>query len=193
MIGVLGIINKTPLHPTPPKSGDYMIIVGNTKNELGGSEYFEYIHDFIGGICPTVDFKSSKSYMTSVLSLIKQGLIKSVHDCSNGGLSIALSEVSIFGNIGCIIDITKAPSEKTLDSEKLLFSETHSRYLLTVSLENVNKVKEILSKNKNAFGVLGQITSDQIIVKYKTKSLIKINVDKAQRKYFSNEGIIEKI
>ena len=123
--------------------------------------------------------------MTSVLSLIKQGLIKSVHDCSKGGLSIALSEVSIFGNIGCIIDITKVPAEKTLDSEKLLFSETHSRYLLTVSLENVNKVKEILSKNKNAFGVLGQFTSDQIIVKYKTKSLIKINVDKAQRKYFN--------
>ena len=142
-----------------------MIIVGNTKNELGGSEYFEYIHDFIGGICPTVDFKSSKSNMTSVLSLIKQGLIKSVHDCSKGGLSIALSEVSIFGNIGCIIDITKAPSEKTLDSEKLLFSETHSRYLLTVSLENINKVKDILSKNKNSFGVLGQFTSDQIIVK----------------------------
>ena len=185
LIGVLGIINKTPLHPTPPKSGDYMVIIGTTKNELGGSEYFEYIHDFIGGICPTVDFKSSKSNMSSVLSLIKQGLIKSVHDCSKGGLSIALSEVSIFGNIGCIIDITKVPAEKTLDSEKLLFSETHSRYLLTVSLENINKVKEILSKNKNSFGVLGQFTSDQIVVKYKTKSLIKINVDKAQRKYFN--------
>ena len=185
LIGVLGIINKTPLHPTPPKSGDYMVIIGNTKNELGGSEYFEYIHDFIGGICPTVDFKSSKSNMSSVLSLIKQGLIKSAHDCSKGGLSIALSEVSIFGNIGCIIDITKVPSEKTLDSEKLLFSETHSRYLLTVSLENINKVKKILSKNKNSFGVLGQFTSDQIVVKYKTKSLIKINVDEAQRKYFN--------
>ena len=123
--------------------------------------------------------------MSSVLSLIKQGLIKSAHDCSKGGLSIALSEVSIFGNIGCIIDITKVPAEKTLDPEKLLFSETHSRYLLTVSLENINKVKEILSKNKNSFGVLGQFTSDQIVVKYKTKSLIKINVDKAQRKYFN--------
>ena len=56
---------------------------------------------------------------------------------------------------------------------------------MTVSLENINKVKDILSKNKNSFGVLGQFTSDQIIVKYKTKSLIKINVDKAQRKYFN--------
>ena len=112
MIGVLGIINKTPLHPTPPKSGDYLVIVGRDKNELGGSEYFEYIDDFIGGICPTVDFKSSKLNMSTVLSLIKQDLVKSVHDCAKGGISIALSEMSIFGGIGCNIDIGKAPSEE---------------------------------------------------------------------------------
>ena len=185
LIGVLGIIDKTPLHLTPPKSGDYLVIVGHTKNELGGSEYFEYIHDFIGGNCPEVDFNNSKLNMSTVLSLIKQGLIKSAHDCSKGGLSIALSEISIIGNIGCTIDIKKIPSEKTLDPEKLLFSETHSRYLLTVSQKNINKVKEVLSKKKNSFAVLGQFGSDQITIKDDTKSLVKIKVDKAQRKYFN--------
>ena len=185
LIGVLGIINKAPLHPIPPKSGDYLVIVGSTKNELGGSEYFEYIDDFIGGICPTVDFKSSKSNMSIVLSLIKQDLIKSVHDCAKGGTSIAVSEMSIFGGIGCNIDIGKAPSEKNLHSEQLLFSESHSRYLLVVTKKNIKKVKQILTKKKNPFGVLGSFTGDQISIKHKSKNLVKVNVDTAQRKYFN--------
>ena len=185
LIGVLGIINKTPLHPTSPTPDDYLIVVGNTKNELGGSEYFEYIHDFIGGICPTVDFKSSKSNMLTVLSLIKQNLVKSVHDCSKGGISIAVSEMSILGTIGCDIDIGKSPTEENLNSEQLLFSESHSRYLLVVTKKNIKKTKQILSKNKIPFGVLGNFTSDQISVKHKSKRLVKINVDVAQRKYFN--------
>ncbi len=185
LIGVLGIINKTPLHMVSPKSGDYLMIVGDTKDELGGSEYFEYIHNFIGGICPRVDFKNSKLNMSSVLSLIKQDLIKSVHDCSKGGLSIALSEISIFGNIGCDIDIGKLPSEKNLNPEELLFSETHSRYLLVISQKNLNKVKHILSKKKNSFGVLGRFGSDQISIKQKSNTLVRISVNVAQRKYFN--------
>jgi len=183
LIGVLGITNKAPLHPTPPVSGDYLIIIGKTKDELGGSEYFEYIHDFIGGTCPTVDFKNSKSNMSSVLSLIKKNLVKSVHDCSKGGLSTALAEMSIFGEIGCNIDIGKLPKEGNIDFEKLLFSETHSRYLLTVTQKNINKVKSILSNKKNSFNVLGRFTSDQIIITYKSKCLVKINIDTAKRKY----------
>ena len=185
LIGVLGIINKTPLQPTPPKSGDYLVIVGNTKNELGGSEYFEYIDDFIGGICPTVDFKISKSNMATVLSLIKQDLVESVHDCAKGGLSIAVSEMSIFGKIGCNIDIGKLPSEKNLNFEQLLFSESHSRYLLVVSKKNIKKVRQVLLKKKNLFGVLGSFSSDQICIKHKSQNLVKVNVDTAQREHFN--------
>ena len=185
LIGVLGIINKTPLHPIPPEPGDYLVIVGNTKNELGGSEYFEYIDDFIGGICPTVDFKSSKSNMLSVLSLIKQDLVKSVHDCAKGGISIAVSEMSVFGGVGCDIDIAKSPSEKNIHSEQLLFSESHSRYLLVITKKNIKQVKQILAKKKNHFGVLGTFTSDQISINHKSKNLVKVNIEIAQRKYFN--------
>ena len=185
LIGVLGIINKTPLQPNPPKTGDYLLIIGNTKNELGGSEYFEYIHDFIGGTCPVVNFKDSKSNMSAVLYLIKQGLVKSVHDCAKGGMSIAVAEMSISGSIGCNIDIRKLPSDGNLDHEQLLFSESHSRYLLVVTEKNIKKVKQVLSKKKNPFNVLGSFCSDQINIKYNSKSLVKLNIDTAQRKYFN--------
>ena len=185
LIGVLGIKDKTPFLSVSPNNDDYLVIIGDTKNELGGSEYFEYIHRFIGGVCPRVDFTDSKINMLAVLSLIKNKLVKSVHDCSKGGLSIALSELSIFGNIGCTIDIEKIPCEKNLSSEKILFSESHSRYLLVIDKKNIEEVNHILSKKKITFAVLGKFSGDQINIKHESKNLVKFRIDLAQKRYFN--------
>jgi phosphoribosylformylglycinamidine synthase len=185
LIGVLGISNKTPFLSVHPDNGDYLIIIGNTKDELGGSEYLEYIHKFIGGTCPVVDFKDSKTNMLAVLSLIKNKLVKSVHDCSKGGLSIALSELSIFGNIGFTMDVKKIPCKENLSFEKILFSESHSRYLLVIDKKNIMDAKQFLSKKKISFAVLGKFSGDQIIIRHKSKNLVKFRIDLAQKRYFN--------
>jgi len=185
LIGVLGIKDKTPFLSVQPNNTDYLVVIGNTKDELGGSEYFEYIHRFIGGVCPRVDFTDSKINMLAVLSLIKNKLVKLVHDCSKGGLSITLSELSIFGNIGCTIDIEKIPCEENLSSEKILFSESHSRYLLVIDKKNIKEVNHILSKKKITFAVLGKFSGDQINIKHKSKNLVKFRIDLAQKRYFN--------
>jgi len=188
LIGVLGLVDHTPFLSSTPNDDDYLIIIGNTKNELGGSEYFEYIHKFIGGTCPTVDFKNSKINMVTTLSLIKNKLVKSVHDCSKGGFSIALSELSIFGQIGCDIDIEKMPCEKDLSSEQILFSESHSRYLLVIDKKNILDVERFLSKKKISFAVLGKFSGDQINIKRKSQNLVKLRIDLAQKRYFNGLG-----
>ena len=185
LIGVLGIIDDSPLTIIPPNNDDYLLIIGATKAELGGSEYFEQIHQFIGGICPVVNFKDSKTNMLTVLSLIKNKLVKSVHDCSKGGAVIAISELSIFGNIGCDIDIENFPGESSLSAEKLLFSESHSRYLLVIDKKNIKHVKQFLSSKNSAFAILGKFMGDQIQIKHKSKYLVKLSVDIAQKKYFN--------
>ena len=192
LIGVLGIKDKTPFLSVSPNNDDYLVVIGDTKDELGGSEYFEYIHRFIGGVCPRVDFTDSKINMLAVLSLIKNKLVKSVHDCSKGGLSIALSELSIFGNIGCTIDIEKIPCEENLSSEKILFSESHSRYLLVIDKKNIEEVNHILSKKKITFAVLGKFSGDQINIKHESKNLVKFRIDLAQKRYFNGlEGLLK--
>jgi len=192
LIGVLGIKDKTPFLSVSPNNDDYLVVIGDTKDELGGSEYFEYIHRFIGGVCPRVDFTDSKINMLAVLSLIKNKLVKSVHDCSKGGLSIALSELSIFGNIGCTIDIEKIPCEKNLSSEKILFSESHSRYLLVIDKKNIEEINHILSKKKITFAVLGKFSGDQINIKHESKNLVKFRIDLAQKRYFNGlEGLLK--
>jgi len=189
LIGVLGLIDNSPLLPTPPSKNDVLLLIGKTKDELGGSEYYEYIHKFIGGVAPTVDVTESKKNMKSVLSLISENFVKTVHDCSKGGLAIAVSELSIFGKIGCIVNLNKISK---MEPEKLLFSESHSRYLLVVSKKNLNSVKSILTKNKSSFYELGKFDGDQIIVQSNSKAILKLRVDKAENNYLNSlEKIIQ--
>ena len=185
LIGVIGLIDKTPQIPQRITDNDCLIIVGETKDELGGSEYFEYIHKFIGGKCPTVDFAESKKNMKSVLEIIPKKLLKSVHDCSKGGLAVAVSELSMNNQIGCKVDLNKVPAKK-LDADRILFSESHSRYLLTFEKKNLSKVEKILKKNKTSYSIIGKFGGDKIQFTNGSKSIIDLRVDKAQKTWLNS-------
>ena len=185
VIGVIGLIDKKPLKIQKINSGDSLIMIGDTKDELGGSEYSEYIHKFIGGKCPAVDFSESKKNMNSVLDIIENELIKSAHDCSKGGLTIAISELCMMNQIGCNVSLEKIPGEK-LDSDKILFSESHSRYLVTFENRNLEKLEEILKKHNVSYSLIGEFTGDSILFSSDSKSIIDLSVDKAQKTWFNS-------
>ena len=185
LIGVLGLIDKKPQISQQVADGDVLVIIGNTKNEMGGSEYFEYIHKFIGGKCPVVDFAESKKNMDVVLNLIKKGILKSVHDCSKGGLAVAVSEICMVNNIGCSVSIEKVPGEK-LDVDRILFSESHSRYLLVLDKNNLAKLEDILKKSKISYGIIGKFGSDQIKFDKGSKNIIDLRVDKARKTWINS-------
>jgi len=185
VIGVIGLIDKKPLKIQKINSGDSLIMIGNTKDELGGSEYSEYIHKFIGGKCPAVDFSESKKNMNSVLDIIENELIKSAHDCSKGGLTIAISELCMINQIGCNVSLEKIPGEK-LDSDKILFSESHSRYLVTFENKNLEKLEEVLKKHNVSYSLIGEFTGDSILFSSDSKPIIDLSVDKAQKTWFNS-------
>jgi phosphoribosylformylglycinamidine synthase len=181
VIGVLGLIDKKPLH-TGASKGDVLILVGKTKNELGGSEYFEYIHGFVGGPCPKVDFKESQENMDAVLALFNKGLLKGAHDCSKGGLAVAVSELCMQNNIGCKVSLEKIPREK-LSYDRLLFSESHSRYLLVVQKQNLAQIQKILSQSNVAYDMIGSFEGDQIQFRTDSTNVIDLSVDKVQKRW----------
>lgn len=190
LIGVLGLIDKKPLIPQKIRKNDCLVIVGDTKNEMGGSEYFEYIHKFIGGKCPAVNFTESKKNMKVVLELIKNEIVKSAHDCSKGGLAIAASELCMTNQIGCKISLEKIPGEK-LDTDRILFSESHSRYLLTIDKKNLTKLENMLKKNKVSFQFIGHFGGEKIQFTNGTKSVIDLRVDKAQKTWLNSlKGLV---
>ncbi len=185
LIGVIGLIDKQPQIPQKISDDDCLIILGETKDELGGSEYYEYIHKFIGGNCPIVDFSESKKNMKSVLEIIPKKLLKSVHDCSKGGLAIAISELSLNNQIGCSVDLDKVPGKK-LDVDRILFSESHSRYLLAFDKKNLVKIEKILKKNKTSFSIIGKFGGEKIQFVMGKNSIIDLRVDKAQKTWLNS-------
>ena len=180
VIGVLGLIDKYPQISQKISVDDCLVIIGDTKNELGGSEYFEYIHKFIGGKCPVVNFDESKKNMKSVLEIIENKLVKSVHDCSKGGLVVAVSELCMINNIGCSVSLDKVPGE-SLSTDKILFSESHSRYLLTIDKNHLDNLKTILEKNHTSFEIIGNFGGNSILFSNDSKLVIDLMVDKTHK------------
>jgi len=78
--------------------------------------------------------------MASILSVIKKNLVKIAHDCSKGGLAVAISELCMINGIGCKVSLNKIPGEK-LSTDRLMFSESHSRYLLVVEQKKSQKIR----------------------------------------------------
>ena len=185
IIGVLGLIENKPLVPQKISSGDCLVLVGNTKDEMGGSEYFEYIHKYVGGTCPAVDFEESKKNMKSVLDLIDLGLLKVVHDCSKGGLGISISELCFANDIGCDISLDMVPSEK-LTPDRILFSESHSRYVLVAQKKNLKKIKSILKKQDVSFNVIGTFEKESMLFRDDDETVIDLSVSKAKKKWLTS-------
>ena len=149
---------------------------------MGGSEYFEYIHKFVGGNCPAVDFTQKKKNMETILDVISNDIVKNVHDCSKGGLAIAAAELSITNKIGCNISLDKIPGEK-IDVDRILFSESHSRYLLVVEKKNLKKLEKSL---KVSYGIIGTFGGDSIVFSNKKEPIINISVNKAEKTWLNS-------
>lgn len=175
VIGVLGIIDKDLFVPQNVTTGDCLVIIGDTRDELGGSEFFEYVHKFIGGRCPAVNFEDSKRNMDCVLDLINNAGVLLVHDCSKGGLAVAVSEICMTGQIGCSVSLDKIPCD-VLDADRVLFSESHSRYLVVCKEDNITQIKSILLKNKVPYGVIGNFGGDAIQFTKHDTSLVDLDV-----------------
>jgi phosphoribosylformylglycinamidine synthase len=161
---------------------DLIYILGDTKDELGGSHYYE-IPGFQGNKVPEVDAKAGKKLMNALERAIQHSLVKACHDCSEGGLGVAAAEMAFAGGLGMTLDLAKVPSsDKLTRNDKLLFSESNSRFVVEVALENQQEFEKIV--DGNYFGLIGKTTSGTAfqIIGLNGKSVV--NADIYQLKEF---------
>jgi phosphoribosylformylglycinamidine synthase len=125
------------------KAGDLVYVLGETHNELGGSEWFA-LNGYIGNNVPKVDALKAKKLYDALSRAVKEGLVASCHDCSDGGLGIALAETAFSGGLGMNIDLSLVPTKGIERDDYLLFSESQSRFVVTISPEAKNKFEEIM-------------------------------------------------
>jgi phosphoribosylformylglycinamidine synthase len=162
VVGMVGLLERVgravPSHARVP--GDPVIILGNTKAELGGSAYWEAVFDFSGGEPPVVDLAGERRLIDCLVEGGQQGLFRSAHDCSDGGLGIALAEVAMGGPYqerGYGLDIDLRTYATALESNDLLFSESHGRAVITCAPENLDKVESLARRHRVAICVAGTV------------------------------------
>ena len=190
VIGMVGLIESmTSISKTNPSSGDTLYILGTTSDNMGGSEYYQFLNGLTGGSVPKVDLDIDLINSNVILKIIEENLISCSHDCSKGGLSIALAEMAIGSNCGISIELDKVPNNcKRLDY--LLFSETPSRFI--IGTENEEKLEKQLSNFKNlTYSKIGKVTNlrDDIMFMSKGKKIINIEMEIA-KKYFDKISFI---
>jgi phosphoribosylformylglycinamidine synthase len=137
--------------------GDWVYVVGVTKNELGGSEY-AHIKGMAGGIVPKVDAEKAKTAYSRLFKAIQNELAASCHDCSDGGLAIALIESAFAGGYGMTLDLHSVPVENIETDTELLFSESASRFVVTVAPENAKAFEKCLESS--IFSRIGVVTEE---------------------------------
>ncbi|MCM8784091.1 MAG: phosphoribosylformylglycinamidine synthase subunit PurL [Candidatus Omnitrophica bacterium] len=165
IIGMVGLIRdkKKIITHYFKQAGDIVLLLGKTKEEIGGSEYLKTIYGLKQGKCPEIDLKLEKSLQKTVLEAIEKKLIKSAHDCSEGGLTVAIAE-SCLGNPLKKMGAKVKLSTQRIRTDALLFGESQSRIILSAEPKNVKKIEQIAKKNKVPFGLIGEVGGDRLII-----------------------------
>ncbi|MHA1299902.1 MAG: phosphoribosylformylglycinamidine synthase subunit PurL [Candidatus Helarchaeota archaeon] len=158
-------------------AGDAVLIVGETFDEMGGSEYYKIIHEVLGGIAPKVNIEKEKNTLKSVLTAIRGGLVTSAHDCSKGGIAITIAEMAMKGKLGAEINIDEIPS-KNLRLDEVLFSESHGRFILTINEKDLDNVLQIFNDNNVICKKIGNVLDSNTFKLKSSKENIKCNLDK---------------
>jgi phosphoribosylformylglycinamidine synthase len=114
------------------EAGHLVYILGETSAELGASEWYAH-HDLIGNTVPKVDVKKAANLYRALHRAMEAGCVASCHDCSDGGLGVALAEVAFAGGLGMEIDLMRVPAKEIARDDTLLFSESQSRFVVTVA------------------------------------------------------------
>ncbi len=155
-IGMVGLV-KDLAHVTTQEvkaAGDIVYLIGDTSTEFGGSELQKLMKGSISGIAPAIVIGVEAARQKAILEAIQAGLVQSAHDVSEGGVAVALAEKT-FAAKGLGVDVTLTGSAVTA-----LFSESQSRFVLTVKEENAAAFESIVADAKN----IGNVTADAIVI-----------------------------
>ena len=157
------------------EAGNILYLIGDTKKELGGSEYYK-LRGVEGGIVPRTDPKVLKRSMVALLDTMKAGLVASCHDISEGGLAVAVCEMSMGGDSGVYIDIGAVNPE--LRSDYKLFSESNTRWVVEVPKAEVGRFEALMATHGVCIIEIGTVIKDKrVSISDNGTELVDISID----------------
>lgn len=180
-IGMVGLVEDLNHITTSyfKNEGDAIYLLGEDKEELGGSEYAKVVHNIVAGESPKINLDEEKKLQDALLNLIRKGFIKSAHDVSEGGIVAALAECCIINQekqIGCDVEI---PIRTRKDFS--LFSESQSRIIVSVLKDKYLELESELKSSDVKFKKLGNVTGSKLNL----KNLFEISVKEISDIYYN--------
>ncbi len=180
VVGIVGLIDDIgrAVRPGFRKAGDAVILLGKNTGELGASEHLRIAHGREGDFPPALDLEREKRVQGVVLEAANRKLLRSAHDCSEGGLAVCLAESAFrgAGRIGCDVDL-----EDALRPDALLFGEAPSRIVVTVAPERVKALLELAAAADVEATVIGRTGGRDIVIRAAGRELIRVPFDEAER------------
>jgi len=175
-IGMVGLIADVGKHITQwfKDGGDVIALLGETREELGGSEYMKQVHGIVAGEPPKIDLEAESNLVRALLEAADRGILKSAHDLSEGGIALSLAE-SCFtpeNTLGITVELSG-----TIRGDALLFSESQARALVSLDGKNAGILKTISESNNVPMSVIGRVGGTGFLI----KGLIDIPVSEARR------------
>lgn len=186
VIGMLGVVENAR-HVTTQwfkETGDQILLLGRTDSDLGASEFLASLADYDGGSVPRLDLTAELAVQRVCLKAIESGFVSSAHDCSDGGLAIALAE-SCFSHyrkerIGARIDLgthldlspIKSVEDHTVKLLALLFGESPSRIVLSVPPGCVESIKALANSERVPCSLIGDVRGDRLVIALEGEALI---------------------
>jgi phosphoribosylformylglycinamidine synthase II len=160
---VIGVVGTMPASVDPPAvgfqtSGDLVLLLGETKAELGGSEYVRTVIGKVAGRIPAIDLHREAALGRVIRELVGRRIISSAHDCSEGGLAVSLAECCIHSaGLGTVVR-----AESGLQTFEWLFSETSSRILISTDPAHLEDIKAICSAEAFPITELGVVEGNNL-------------------------------
>ena len=176
VIGMVGVIDDIKQATTIAfkNEGHDIFLLGETRDEIGGSEYLKTIHNLITGNIPQIDLEIHKRIIEFVLAAIGEGLVQSAQDISDGGLAVALAECAFKNNIGASITL-----KSELRPDSLLFGETQSRVIISALPEHGQRIARLAKIHRISINKIGVTGGADL----KINELIDLPVEKLNKIY----------
>jgi phosphoribosylformylglycinamidine synthase subunit PurL len=186
VIGVVGLLEHADrvVGRRFRESGDAIVLLGADRGELGGSEYLKVVHHLVRGVPPALDLEAERALQTLLVTLADEGLARSAHDCSDGGLAVTVAECcfdtfGIGANIS--VDAPQTASPSATGVATALFSESASRVIVSVAPEELTRVLERAAAAKVPAKVIGQTGGNRLRIAVAGQIVIDQSVDEAER------------
>ena len=162
VVGMVGLIQDygKRLAAGLRTEGDFVLLIGSSQNDLGGSEYLKVEHGLVAGRPPALDLVRERAVNRLVLAAAENGLLHSAHDCAEGGMLVALAECCLLGSFG--VRCPAIRPEAPLRTDAAFFGESPSRFIVSLPSRSMPELQSLARRHHVEISLLGLAGGDSI-------------------------------